>query len=91
MESTIALGAFAEPGGEDGDGGLTQELRRRGDLLGASLTHGSPGEREFALHLARLDETLAELGENLTRAAPLRGAGSLCRPDHRVARATASR
>ena len=47
---------------------LTEELRREGDLLGVALDGGSSrGERQFLRHIARLDETLAELGDNLAR------------------------
>jgi uncharacterized membrane protein YccC len=49
-------------------GGLTDELRRDGDLIAVSLNHGGTRkERQLLRHIARLDETLAELGDNLTR------------------------
>ena len=70
LDSTISPHAL---GGSVGDGGpLTQELRRHGDLLGLALEdQGTLDERQFLRHLARLDETLAELGDNLSRARPL--------------------
>lgn len=55
-------------GNVTGNGAITEELRREGDLLGVTLQDGSSrGERQFLRHIARLDETLAELGDNLTR------------------------
>ena len=70
LDSTISPHAL---GGSVGDGGpLTQELRRHGDLLGLALEdQGTLDERQFLRHLARLDETLAELGDNLSRTRPL--------------------
>jgi Fusaric acid resistance protein-like len=45
---------------------LTQELRDETDLLALSLhARGSWDERQLLRHITRLDETLAELGENL--------------------------
>ena len=67
VDSRIAPRPFSELTGDDAGGALTRELRVRGDVLGLSLREGNPDERQFALHLARLDETLAELGDNLSR------------------------
>ena len=48
----------------------SDDLRRQGDLLGVSLDHlGRHDERRLLRHIARLDETLAELGDNLSRRA----------------------
>ena len=68
VDSTINPKAFAQLTNDGSDAALTQELRRRGDLLGLTMQEGTPAEREFALHLARMEETLAELGDNLSRA-----------------------
>jgi hypothetical protein len=46
---------------------LAGEVRRTGDLLSLALDgDGTAGERQFLRHLARLDETLAELADNTT-------------------------
>jgi hypothetical protein len=72
----LALGDGGKTGGAFGDGGagesvpetLSQELRFEGDLLGVSLEgRGSVDERRLLRYIARLDETLAELGDNLMR------------------------
>jgi hypothetical protein len=70
----------APSGGDDAAGGdaagsdgsvpetLSQELRFEGDLLAVSLEgRGSVDERRLLRSIARLDETLAELGDNLMR------------------------
>jgi hypothetical protein len=58
---------LSQPNGAHG-AAITEELRREGDLLGVTLENGSSrGERQFLRHVARLDETLAELGDNLAR------------------------
>ena len=72
LDSTISPGAFAAPADDGAAGPLTQELRRFGDLLGLALDdRGTLDERQFLRHLARLDETLAELGDNLSGARPV--------------------
>jgi hypothetical protein len=49
-------------------GAAAQQLWFEGDLLGVSLEgRGSVDERRLLRDFARLDETLAELGENLMR------------------------
>jgi MFS family permease len=54
-----------------GTGPLTQELRREADLLAVSPDdRGSYDERQLLRDIARLDETLAELGDNLTCSRP---------------------
>jgi hypothetical protein len=46
---------------------LASELRQTGDLLSLALDgDGTAAERQFLRHLARLDETLAELSDNTT-------------------------
>jgi uncharacterized membrane protein YccC len=46
---------------------LTDELRRTGDILPAALGSAARSDERFLLrHIARLDETLAELGDNLS-------------------------
>jgi hypothetical protein len=53
-------------GGESVPGTLSQELRFEGDLLAVSLEgRGSLDERQLLRSIAGLDETLAELGDNL--------------------------
>jgi hypothetical protein len=55
-------------GGESVPGTLSQELRFEGDLLGVSLEgRGSVDERRLLRYIAGLDETLAELCDNLMR------------------------
>jgi hypothetical protein len=59
-------------------GTLTEDLRREADLLAVSLDgHGSRNERQLLRHIARLDETLAELGDNLMAQTPTRGVDEL--------------
>jgi hypothetical protein len=49
-------------------GTLTEDLRREADLLPVSLDgRGSWNERQLLRHIGRLDETLAELGDNLNQ------------------------
>jgi hypothetical protein len=49
-------------------GTLSQQLRFEGDLLAVSLEgRGTIDERRLLRSIARLDETLAELGDNLLR------------------------
>jgi uncharacterized membrane protein YgaE (UPF0421/DUF939 family) len=76
-QTTLANGHLADHHSTDADadaltnGSLTQELRREADLLAVSLDgRGSCDERQLLRHIARLDETLAELGDNLTASGP---------------------
>jgi len=49
---------------------LTDDLRRQGDLFAVALDNlGGHDERRLLRHVARLDETLAELGDNLSNRA----------------------
>jgi uncharacterized membrane protein YccC len=49
-------------------GALIDEVRRDGDLLPTAVCHEArPDELGFLRHVERLDETLAELGDNLSR------------------------
>jgi Fusaric acid resistance protein-like len=49
---------------------LAREVRETGDLLSLALDgDGTAAERQFLRHLARLDETLAELADNLSAGA----------------------
>lgn len=64
----LATGDGNGNGHADDSGALTEALRLEGDLLGVALDDGSSrDERRFLRHIARLDETLAELGDNLAR------------------------
>jgi Fusaric acid resistance protein-like len=65
-------GGAGGDGAAGGDGSvpetLSQQLRFEGDLLAVSLEgRGSLDERRLLRYIARLDETLAELGDNLLR------------------------
>jgi Fusaric acid resistance protein-like len=52
-------------------GPLTEQLRREADLLAVSLDgRGNWNERQLLRHIGRLDETLAELGDNLIHGGP---------------------
>jgi uncharacterized membrane protein YccC len=57
-------GDLAAAGAAEAD--LSDVLRREGDLLGVTLDgQGCRDERRLLRHIDRLDETLAELGDNL--------------------------
>lgn len=62
--------ADARNGGASGSVTPTEDLRREADVLAVSLDgRGSRDERQLLRHIAQLDETLAELGDNLIHAA----------------------
>jgi Fusaric acid resistance protein-like len=61
-------GDGATGGDDEVPGTLSQRLRFEGDLLAVALEgRGSLDERRLLRSIARLDETLAELGDNLLR------------------------